>query len=112
MLLLEDAVVTVEVRDGDTVYRFGDGVSRERGLVATAAFHGAKADETFVPRKISGNLVTRKDDFIDSISLSKGMPSISDTRPISSLSASVSFNTRGYSSSSEHPRKIWWQWQL
>src|SRR5699024_10073030 len=101
--------VIVESREGDAVRWFGDGVSTDRGFVATAAFHEAQADAIFVLRNNSGNLVTLNEDFRDSSSLSNGIPSINDTRPMRSLSAIVSSKIRAYPLSCEHPRKIWWQ---
>lgn len=56
--LLVVEVVLVDVRERDATCWFGDGVSRSRGLVVTAAFQGAQSGAIFVFRKILGNLVT------------------------------------------------------
>ena len=86
--LLLVVVVLVDVRERVTCW-MGDGVRRARGLLATAAFQGAHTD-IFVSRKISENLVTLYDAFIKSRSLANGRPSIRETLPMRSLSASVS----------------------
>lgn len=51
-------VVFVDVRESGTGCWLGDGVSKDRGFVATAAFHGAITGAIFAARKISGNLAT------------------------------------------------------
>lgn len=51
-------VVLVGARESGTVCWTGDGVSKDRGLVVTAAFQGAMTGVIFAVRKISENLVT------------------------------------------------------
>ena len=101
-------VVFVDVRERGAVCCTGEGV---RGLVLIAAFQGATTGVIFWVRKISGNLVNLKVDFIDSNSCSSGIPSITDTRPVRFPSFRI-FSMIGKYPLSEHPTNTWWQWQL
>lgn len=76
-----------------------------RGLLATAAFHGAHA-AILLSRNRVENRVTRYDALMISCSGVNWVPSIRDTRPMRSLSASVSSRSSAYAISGEHPRKI------
>ena len=51
-------VVLVDVRERGTACWIGDGVSKDRGFVVTAAFQDDQTGAIFAVRNISGNWVT------------------------------------------------------
>lgn len=65
----------------------GDGVSWERGCVATAAFQGDQMGKIFESRKISGHCNVLNDELMVFKFSPKGNASSKVTRPIRSLSS-------------------------
>ena len=99
-------VILLGVRVSGAACGFGDGVSKERGLVVTAAFHGVQTAFILVSLKISGNLADLYCVLRDSRPLPNEIPSISEMRPERSTSPNVSSRVWRYGDSSESPRNI------
>lgn len=92
-LLLFEGVLLADLRVSEAAYWLGEGVRTDCGFggaVVTAAFQGAQTGVVIlVSLNISGNFVILYEAFMDSISFSKAVPSMRETRPVKSISANV-----------------------